>query len=147
MASVRVLALPSRAPRRAPRPATTRAHVEDPPSPDQFFVFIARVIGSAHVGGRFAELEAVSSDSVARLAGRACTKFSHWGVAADQVELFLAAEEGEDAPSPESIEALLADPSKRLGEAWSLERARIRPGSWLLARVPPPPAAAPGASR
>jgi hypothetical protein len=75
----------------------------------------------------------------------ACKEFPRWGVDAGQVKLFLAADGGEDAPSTESIEALLADPSSRLGEAWSLGRARIRPGSWLLARVPPP-AAAPGAS-
>jgi hypothetical protein len=109
-----------------------------------FFIFIARVIGSAHAGGPFAELEAISSDSIARLKERACNKFKRWGVDADEVELFLAAEGGDDAPSPESIEALLTDPTKRLGEAWSLERARIGPGSWLLARVPPPPAAAGG---
>ena len=84
---------------------------------------------------------------VADVTKSACNEFPRWGVDAGQVQLFLAADGGEDSPSTESIVALVADPTKRLGEAWPLERARIGPGAWLLARVPPPPAAAPGASR
>ena len=111
----------------------------------QIVVFIARVVGSAGTGGSFAELEAVSSDSVARLAERACDKFKRWGVDADEVELFLVAPPaGVDEPSADAIKDALS--GTRLQAGWPLEHARIGPGSWLLARVPPPPTAAPGAS-
>ena len=113
----------------------------------QIVVFIARVVGSAGTGGSasFAELDAVSSDSVARLAKRVCTEFPHWKVAADEVELFLVAPPaGVDEPSADAIKDALS--GTRLQAGWPLEHARIGPGSWLLARVPPPPTAAPGAS-
>jgi hypothetical protein len=108
----------------------------------QIVVFIARVIGSARASGPFAELEAVSSDSVARLAKRACAEFPHWGVDADEIELFIVAKAGK-APSPAEIEAaLLLEP---LSPFDTLADAGIVSGSCLLARVPPLHAAAPGA--
>ena len=110
----------------------------------QVFVFIARVIGPAQVCG-FAELEADSSGSVARLAEHACAKFSHWKVDADEVELYLAAADGDEEPSAEAIAAALSGPRLQIG--WKLYRAGIVAGSWLLARVPPPPVVAPGACR
>jgi hypothetical protein len=108
---------------------------------ESVFVYIARATGSSS----FAELEVMSSDSVARLAKRACNEFRHWGVAADQVELFLVAAGG-DAPTREAIEALIADSAQRLAENWSLARAGIVAGSWLVARVSLPPPAAAAAS-
>jgi hypothetical protein len=131
---VRVLALPPRPPPRLPRP----------PPLTQFIVFIARVIGSALASGPFAELEAFSSDSIARLAKRACAEFPLWCVDASQVELFAVTKAGK-APSPAEIEAaLLLEP---LSPFDTLADAGIVSGFCILARVPPPPAAAPGASR
>ena len=113
------------------------------PPPNQIAVYISRVLGSASVGGPFAELEAVRSDSVAKLAKRACAEFPLWSVDASQVELFLAAADGNDEPTADAVTAALS--GSRLQAGWSLEHARIGPGSWLLARIPPLPAAAPGA--
>ena len=97
-------------------------------------VFISRVIGSARASGPFAELEVFSSDSVARLAKRACTEFPLWRVDASQVELYLAAAGGDDEPSTDSIKDALS--GTRLQSGWSLARAGIAAGSWLLVRVP-----------
>jgi hypothetical protein len=114
------------------------------PTARQIVVFIARVAGSSLTGGSFAELEAISSDSVARLAERACTKFSHWKVAADEVKLFAVAKAGR-APSDAEIDAALL--RKPLSSFDTLAEAGLVAGSCLLARVPPPPTAEPGASR
>jgi hypothetical protein len=152
MASVRVLTLLFSISRFASPRLARLAHLvvisPTPPLPPltQFIVYIARVIGGALVSGPFAELEALSSDSVARLAKRACTEFPLWNVDASQVELFLAAApDGVNEPSADAIKDALS--GERLQSSWPLEHARIRPGSWLLVRVPPPPAAAPGASQ
>ena len=82
---------------------------------------------------------------VADVVARACDKFPRWGVDAGQVHLYLAAASGADRPAPAALAAVVADPTARLSEDWLLTRAGIAPGCWLLARVPPPPAAAPGA--
>ena len=101
-------------------------------------VFIARVIGSARTSGPFAELEAFSSDSVARLAERACTKFPLWGVDASQIELFLIAAAGR-APLPAEVAAALRTP---LSPFDALAVAGVAAGSCLLALVSAPTAAA-----
>ena len=91
----------------------------------------------------FAELMLLPGDNVARLVGRACDKFG-WG-APSRCRLYLVAPpDGDDEPSAVAISDALA--GERLQSSWPLVRAGIGPGSWLLARVPPPPAAAPGAS-
>lgn len=136
----------SRAPRRA-SPRIALIALDSPPLsasfffPPQFFIFISRANGST--AGPFAELEAVSSDSIARLTERACIKFKRWGVDADEVELYLAVAVGDDEPSADAIKDALSGP--RLQASWKLDRAGIVAGSWLLARVSPQPAAAPGA--
>jgi hypothetical protein len=82
----------------------------------------------------FAELLLQTGDNVARLVGRACDKFPRWGVDAGQVKLFLiAAPDGVDEPSADAIKDALS--GERLQSSWPLERARIGPGSWLLARI------------
>ena len=133
---------PSHALRRARPPSPVRApHRRAPtPPPAQFFIFIARVIGSARATGPFAELEAVSIDSFARLAERACTKFKRWGVDADEVELFAVTKAGKAPTSAEIEAALLLEP---LSPFDTLADAGIVSGSCVLARVPPLPA--PGA--
>ena len=94
----------------------------------------------------FAKLPLQPGDNVARLVGRACKEFPRWGVDAGQVKLFLVASpDGHNEPSAIAIkDALLLEP---LSPFDTLADAGIVSGSWLLARVPPPPAAAPGASR
>ena len=78
----------------------------------------------------FAEVNIVEGDTVSRLVERACVKFSHWGVNAAQVTLFLVAHEGDDLPLPAAEEcARLVD---QIG--WSPARAGIVSGSWLVAR-------------
>ena len=94
-------------------------------------------------GEAFAEIELRAGDNVARLVERACEKFE-WGVPT-RVSLFRAAAGGEDEPLPDALMAAAADPSMCLGVGLTLARAGIAPGCWLLARVPPPAAAAPGA--
>ena len=89
-------------------------------------------------GEAFAKIELRAGDNVARLLGRACKEFPRWGVDAGQVHLFLAAAGGTDRPLPAAIAAAAADSAGLLSEEWSLARAGIAPGCWLLARVPPP---------
>jgi len=90
----------------------------------------------------YAALPILPGDTVALLAERACAKFARWGAAdAGQVRLYLVPHEGVRKPlaEAEARATLLDEP------ALSLADAGIVSGSWLLARVPRPPAAA-GAS-
>jgi hypothetical protein len=103
----------------------------------QVIIYIKRV----HCG-TFTLLEAFAGDSVARLAERACTKFPHWRVAADEVELYAITKAGK-APMPAEMDAaLLCEP---LSPFDSLAEANIATGSCLLARFlsPAPPLTAP----
>ena len=81
------------------------------------------------VGATFAEVDIKEGDTVSKLVERACVKFSHWGVNAGQVSLFLVAQ-GDDLPPPSAEErACLVD---QIG--WSPVRAGITSGSWLVVR-------------
>ena len=140
MTSVRVLALP------VARPASRafpRARFSSRDPLRQPSVFIMLVSETVLADETFAALPLQDGDIVARLVGRACEKFG-WG-APSRCRLFLVAPpDGVDEPSADAIKDALS--GERLQSSWPLERAGIRPGSWLLARMPPP-AAAPGASR
>ena len=83
--------------------------------------------------GFFAEVSIAEGDTVSRLADRACTKFSHWGVNAGQIALYLVAAGGSKEPSGEAISAVLSS-GERLGVGLSLEEAGIPSGAWLVAR-------------
>ena len=83
--------------------------------------------------GSFAKLETHSGDDVSDLAERACVKFSHWGVNAGQIFLYLVAAGGDEEPVEEAISAVLSS-GRRLGVGWSLTRAEISSGAWLVAR-------------
>ena len=88
----------------------------------------------------FAELPMQAGDYVARLVGRVCPR---WGVDAGQVKLFRV-------PDEARARAIQRDPSSAANILRSdslFANDPVVAGSWLLARVPPPPAAAPGASR
>ena len=81
--------------------------------------------------------------SVGLLADRACAKFPRWGAAANagQVHLYLVTEERARAlHCGGSADDILAGDS--LFPSYALERAGVIPGSWLLARVSQPAAAA-----
>ena len=80
--------------------------------------------------GSFAKLETRAGDDISDLAERACVKFSHWGVNAAQISLFLVAAEGDDMPTPSAV-----DSARHLDQiGWSLSRAEISSGAWLVAR-------------
>ena len=107
----------------------------------QASAFILRVGDAASAGEAIGEVELFDGEPVARLAARACALFG-WGPPT-QVRLHLAAAGGDDEPSTDAITDALS--GERLQSSWPLGRARIGPGSWLLARVPL--AAAPVAAR
>ena len=79
--------------------------------------------------GSFAEVNIVEDDSISRLAKRACTEFPHWGTA-DKLSLYLVAAGGDDMPPPSAV-----DSARHLDQiGWSLTRAGISSGAWLVAR-------------
>ena len=144
MASVRapprVLA-PLHAPAAAPEKAALAApHGARPspraayPFPRAQYAFIMRVSEPPLEGEAFAKVQLEGCTDVADVAARACEKFE-WGVPT-RARLFLAAAGGEDAPPPAALAEAAADPARYLGVGWTLARAGIVPGCWLLARVP-----------
>ena len=106
----------------------------------QGYVYIKR---AGELDEVFAELSCFAGDTVARLAKRACDTFG-WGVPTQAQIYLLVHAPGGDEPPAEAERAALAN--ARLQSGWALEHAGVVPGSWLLARVPPP-AAASGAFR
>jgi len=101
-------------------------------------VFVKR---AGDVDAVFAKLPIFHGDVIADLAERASAKFS-WLVGTDKIKLFLVKPEGDDEPTAAEEEAALAKPRLQVG--WALSRARISSGAWVVARLPSPPAAAPG---
>ena len=113
------------------------SHLSAPPRA-QWHVFIKRAGGGASPDEVYAKLQAKASDDVADLTRRACAEFG-WGVCT-QARLYLLPH------APDADEPPSADEERRAEELtrphWGLARARIIPGSWLLARVSLPAAAA-----
>ena len=107
-------------------------------------VFVKR---AGDVRARFAEVEIFETDTVTRLAKRASLERG-WGVDAAYVDLFLIKPAGGEhaftTPTQVQIDTALADESNVLGEGMPLSRAGISSGAWVVARLPDPPAAAPG---
>ena len=98
------------------------------------FVHMTSFVRIALAGvGSFAEVNIVEGDTISRLAERACVKFSHWGVNAGQISLYLVAAGGDEEPAEKAISAVLSS-GGRLGVGWSLSRAEISSGAWLVAR-------------
>jgi hypothetical protein len=83
--------------------------------------------------GYFAAVNIAEGDTVARLVDRACAKFSHWGANAGQIALYLVAAGGDEEPAEAAISAVLSS-GGRLGVGWSLTRAGVSSGAWLVAR-------------
>ena len=107
-------------------------------------VFVKRA-GDARA--RFAPVEIFVGDVVGHLAKRASLELE-WRTPAAYVDLFLV-KPGDDehaftTPTQAQIDTVLADESNALGEGMPLSRAGIASGAWVVARLPDPPAAAPG---
>ena len=81
----------------------------------------------------FAKMEIRAGDDIADLAKRACTEFPSWKADAAQLSLYLVAAGGDEEPAEEEISAVLSS-GGRLGVGWSLSRAGITSGAWLVAR-------------
>ena len=75
----------------------------------------------------------MEGDTISRLAKRACAKFPSWKADSAQLSLYLVAAGGDEEPSEDAISAVLSS-GGRLGVGWSLSRAGISSGAWLLAR-------------
>lgn len=98
--------------------------------------FIVRVKGP---GGAYAEVAVPggAATTVARLAQLACDASPQWGVGAGGIALHLVAASGDDLPSS-AVEAAAA-PVAQVG--WTLKRAGVGHGAWLVARLAAPAAA------
>ena len=83
--------------------------------------------------GSFAEVNIVEGDTISRLAERACAKFPSWKADSAQLSLYLVAAGGDEEPAEEAISTVLLR-GGRLGVGWSLSRAGISSGAWLVAR-------------
>ena len=104
------------------------------------YVYIKRAGGAAADGEVYAELAVLPGDDVADLAARACAAFG-WGTPS-QARLYLVvqSEVGGEAPSADDEKEALA--GNALFPAASLQRAGVRAGALLLARVSLPAVAA-----
>ena len=83
--------------------------------------------------GSFAVLDIVEGDTLGHVAERACAKFPSWKADSAQLSLYLVAAGGDEEPAEEAISAVLST-GGRLGVGWSLSRAEISSGAWLVAR-------------
>ena len=80
--------------------------------------------------GFFAKVNIVEDDTISRLAERACAKFPSWKADSAQLSLYLVAAGGDDMPPPSAV-----DSARHLDQiGWSLTRAEISSGAWLVAR-------------
>ena len=98
-----------------------------PPSSPHMASFVRIALADA---GSFAIMGIVEGDTIGHLAERACVKFSHWGMNAAQISLYLVAAGGDDLPTPSAV-----DSARHLDQiGWSLSRAGVSSGAWLVAR-------------
>ena len=99
-----------------------------------FFVHMAFVRIALAGAGSFAEVNIVEGDTISRLAKRACAEFPSWKADSAQLFLYLVAAGGDEEPAEKAISAVLSS-GGRLGVGWSLTRAGISSGAWLVARA------------
>ena len=99
-----------------------------------YIVHMASFVRIALAGaGSFAKMEIRAGDDISDLAKRACTEFPSWKADSAQLSLYLVAAGGDEEPADEAISAVLSS-GGRLGVGWSLSRAEISSGAWLVAR-------------
>ena len=92
--------------------------------------------------GSFAVLDIVEGDTLGHVAERACAKFPSWKADSAQLSLYLVAAGGDDTPTPSAV-----DSARHLDQiGWSLTRAGISSGAWLVARASSSPASSSPAS-
>ena len=92
----------------------------------------------------FAKLPIFHGDVIADLAERASAKFG-WLVGADRIKFFLVPADSEDAVvAGESDSEALVLATRQLSSIKALSAVGISDRCCLLARLPGPPAAAPG---
>ena len=101
-----------------------------PPSSPHMASFVRIALADA---GSFAIMGIVEGDTIGHLAERACIKFPSWKADSAQISLYLVAAGGDEEPAEEVISAVLSS-GGRLGVGWSLTRAGISTGAWLVAR-------------
>ena len=95
------------------------------------FAHMTSIVRIALAGaGSFAEVNIVEGDTISRLVERACVKFPSWRADSAQLSLYLVAAGGDDMPPPSAV-----DSARHLDQiGWSLTRAGISSGAWLVAR-------------
>ena len=99
-----------------------------------YIVHMASFVRIALAGaGSFAKMEIRAGDDISDLVERACAKFPSWKADSAQLSLYLVAAGGDEEPAEEAISAVLSS-GGRLGVGWSLSRAEISSGAWLVAR-------------
>ena len=104
------------------------------------FVFV-KAAGARGEGTQFEEVTLLDGDNVARLAARVAQAFPEWRVRAGNIVLFLVPAADQVAVQRDTAleAAVLAD-----NENLCLRDAPITRGSFMLTRLPAPPAAALG---
>ena len=98
-----------------------------PPSSPHMASFVRIALADA---GSFAIMGIVEGDTIGHLAERACIKFPSWKADSAQISLYLVAAGGDDLPTPSAV-----DSARHLDQiGWSLSRAGVSSGAWLVAR-------------
>ena len=103
------------------------ARVTSAPYFDHMASFVRIALAGA---GSFSKMEIRAGDDISDLVKRACTEFPSWKADSAQLSLYLVAAGGDDMPTPSAV-----DSARHLDQiGWSLTRAGISSGAWLVAR-------------
>jgi hypothetical protein len=86
-----------------------------------------------HGAGSYAKMETRTGDDIGDLVERACAKFPHWGGTTDALHLYLVAAGDDEEPTEEAAKAAISG-GGRLKINWSLSRAGVSAGAWLVAQ-------------
>ena len=103
-----------------------------------FAPFFVRVKSTGDEAYAEVDVPGGSATSVSRLAALACAASPHWAVGASAVALSLVDAVGDDLPTPAAEAAAV----RIFQVGWTLERAGVRSGAWLVARLAQSAAAA-----
>ena len=99
--------------------------------PHRHIAHMTSFVRIALVGaGSFAKMEIHAGDDISDLAKRACAEFPSWKADSAQLSLYLVAAGGDDMPPTSAVVS-----ARHLDQVgWSLSRAGISSGAWLVAR-------------